>query len=862
MRKKLLYLTFAILGIITIFLIYLSVFGVKTEKFNNLIIDKIKQFDSRLSLNINDVFLKLNIKEKSININTKNTIISIDKEFINISEIYLNLDLLNFLSNENSVKKIKISIKQNKIKKITEFLNSYKFSIPRLIIYNQIIDGNIEAEININFNEKDQIGYDYNIIAKVNDGEINILNKLKVKKINFDINIQDNQYIIKNANFSNKGINFNSKKILVNKIDENYEIDGDLFSKKGLINPSYFSKIFNFNIDFLDKKKIIAETKSSFKFKVNPEHKIKNLELSSKINFKEIYLDKKIQNLLFLKNGNINTSYKKNILELNIDSGYSYIKDNYKNNEKDKIKIKIVKKKNQDLSVEAIVENENNSINSSELSNFFKINNKIINDQDLNFGSVNQITFKIDNKDKLKNLNIKSKINLDKILINYKSPRIKKIFPGYKNVIKLKENLINIEFSEFMTKIDTKGNYSFEKETDKFNFEILKNNSNLNFNSTVEISDNSILLNDLNYKKKKDIFSKIEINGKFYENNKINIENFSYLENENKFLVSNLFLSDSYKIIDIDKLQLKYLNNDKKLNHLDVSKKNNKFELISKSFDGKFIINNLLTENSKKSLLERFKNLNSELSISFDKFIVSKNDYLKNVIGSLIIKKNKIHSGSISAKLNDKNEFSFNVKTNENKEKVTNLFIDNPKPFIQNYKFIKGFEEGKLSYASIEKNDVTNSNLKISNFKIKEVPVLAKILILASLQGIADLLTGEGIRFDDFEMDYESSNNSTKIKEMYAIGPAISILMDGYIIKSNNLTSLSGTLVPATTINKTISKIPLLGNILVGKKVGEGVFGVSFKIKGPPKNLKTTVNPVKTLTPRFITRTLDKLKKN
>jgi hypothetical protein len=84
--------------------------------------------------------------------------------------------------------------------------------------------------------------------------------------------------------------------------------------------------------------------------------------------------------------------------------------------------------------------------------------------------------------------------------------------------------------------------------------------------------------------------------------------------------------------------------------------------------------------------------------------------------------------------------------------------------------------------------------------------------------------------------------------------------LNGYIEKEK-LISLRGTLVPATTINKTISKIPLLGRLLVGKKVGEGVFGVSFKIKGSPKDLKTTVNPVKTLTPRFITRTLDKLKK-
>ena len=70
------------------------------------------------------------------------------------------------------------------------------------------------------------------------------------------------------------------------------------------------------------------------------------------------------------------------------------------------------------------------------------------------------------------------------------------------------------------------------------------------------------------------------------------------------------------------------------------------------------------------------------------------------------------------------------------------------------------------------------------------------------------------------------------IDEIYAIGPAISILMEGYVEK-NSLISLRGTLVPATTINKTISSIPIIGDILVGQKVGEGVFGVSFKIKGP-----------------------------
>ena len=132
---------------------------------------------------------------------------------------------------------------------------------------------------------------------------------------------------------------------------------------------------------------------------------------------------------------------------------------------------------------------------------------------------------------------------------------------------------------------------------------------------------------------------------------------------------------------------------------------------------------------------------------------------------------------------------------------------------------------------------------------------------MASLQGIADLLTGEGIRFNEMDMQFNSNKNLTTIKELYAIGPSISLLMEGYIEKEK-LISLRGTLVPATTLNKVIGSIPLIGNILVGKKTGEGVFGVSFKIKGPPKELKTSVNPIKTLTPRFITRTVEKIKKS
>ena len=57
-----------------------------------------------------------------------------------------------------------------------------------------------------------------------------------------------------------------------------------------------------------------------------------------------------------------------------------------------------------------------------------------------------------------------------------------------------------------------------------------------------------------------------------------------------------------------------------------------------------------------------------------------------------------------------------------------------------------------------------------------------------------------------------------------------------------------------------ISKIPVIGNIVIPKEVGEGLFGISFKMKGPKDKIKTTINPIRTLTPRFIQKIIGKKK--
>ena len=231
------------------------------------------------------------------------------------------------------------------------------------------------------------------------------------------------------------------------------------------------------------------------------------------------------------------------------------------------------------------------------------------------------------------------------------------------------------------------------------------------------------------------------------------------------------------------------------------------------------------------------------------------------MVGSL--KKGKLEKISAKSEFEEDKFLDISIK----KEKKTNMSIveiysDIARPLVNSYEFFEGLEGGNLTYTSKSNDKNSSGVLEIKKFKLNKAPGLAKLLSLADLKGLTDALRGEGISFETLTINYETSPSKIDVKEIFMNGPSISILIEGYVEKKSGLVSLRGTLVPAKFLNSIISKIPKIGDILVGKKAGEGVFGLSFKIKGLPDNLKTTVNPVKTLTPRFITRALESVKKN
>ena len=859
MRKYLFIIPITIIFLFASIITYLNFFGIKTDKFNKLIYSKISQINPKLSSEINDVFIKLDIKEQTIKLETSNVKLQIAEEYLYLDKIISKLSISN-LFNNRSIQSLEILLREDEISNFKSFISEYDYNFSRELILSQIKKGKIKASIVLDFQNNNKT-FDYSILGKVTNAQINLLNKGELEKISFNFISDQKQHFINDLQFIYEDINFNSETISVKKHDNSFIINGDISNKKQVFDIKKLQRNLDYNFDFIENSKVNLSSNNKFSFSLINKKKIDKFELKSKINFDEIKFKKNLNLPININNGELKLDYKNHIFDINVNSKIYFLSDEKKQPNLGDAKFLISKKKNENIKFKGNFSNRGNKINSDQIKEIINIDNKLIPSQDLQFDSNNSIEFEFNKKNTIEKYKLNSNLKISKLEISHNGSNLKRFLPEYKDIIIFKDNLIEININKKIKDIKLKGLYSLNNNlSDSYKIDLIQNSETLDFDANINLNNLFLNFKSLDYKKNKKINSNLIIKGRYKDDLKFN--QIEYKENLNTIQASNITLSKKYKIKNIDSVILNYENLNQKLNNIKFQKKNdNRYKLSGSEFDAQLLISNYLKGENTNNIFERFENINANISVELNNIFIDKNSKLTNLVGEILLKKNDVISAEIRSKINNKNDFSLSIKTNSRDEKVTNLFIEEPEPFIKNYKFIKGFTEGKLSYGSIEKNNETKANLKIFDFKVQDVPVLAKLLTLASLQGIADILTGEGIRFNEFEMNYESKQSLTNINEMYAIGPAISILMEGYIDR-NKLTSLRGTLVPATTINKTISKIPLLGDILVGKKVGEGVFGVSFKIKGPPKDLKTSVNPIKTLTPRFITRTLEKLKKN
>ena len=470
-----------------------------------------------------------------------------------------------------------------------------------------------------------------------------------------------------------------------------------------------------------------------------------------------------------------------------------------------------------------------------------------------------------DGKLKIKNLNLKFDENLN-IKNNYKvNGDINSVNIKFSDEYEIK-NLVSkfsytqgsIIFTDMSWSLINNENKKSEFLNGNINILYKNNFQDLNIKFEVKNLKDSFNIAIMNFDLPKDDLQKVEAKLRINKKKEILSSKLSIFDKNNKFDIKDLLLDKKFNLINFNQISVKTSLNNEVNNDFTIQNKKN-ILIKGQVFDAK----NLLIELTKDSKNNKFLNkISKNIEIDFNKILKGTNFPINKF--RLVGKINKGAFEKISAKsdFGENEHLDISLKRVENtNDKILEVYSDLATPLLSDFKFFEGLEGGDLNFKSTFGSQLSSSNLTINNFKLNKAPALAKILSLADLKGLTDTLKGDGISFDTLSAKYNSDSSQMKIDEIFIIGPSISILIDGYVEKKSGLVSLRGTLVPAKTLNSLIAKIPVVGDILIGKKVGEGVFGISFKVKGLPNDLKTTVNPIKTLTPRFITRALENAKK-
>ena len=481
--------------------------------------------------------------------------------------------------------------------------------------------------------------------------------------------------------------------------------------------------------------------------------------------------------------------------------------------------------------------------------------------EDINLESnlTSTIGFDLSNRYKIKNANysIKGEVKRLQFKIN-KMNSIKDFLPSFNKNITIKSSNVAFSSNDNEKNFKLEGDINFSKDFEKIKVitHFNKINNKKSFKVSSSLTESSVNLEKLNYKKKIGKKAKIDFDIDVVSDKYFLLKSLLYYDDKSQIILKKIKLNKNLEIIDLNDLKIKTYSKNIINNDFSIKKKN-EIVVNGQLLDIQPFLKSLFQNVDKKTFSKKF---NSNLKINIKKTITGTGDNVSDLSMIASIKAGSYNRLSLKGNFSKNEIVEMSIYQVDNNKKTVQIISDRARPFIKNFEFIEGFEGGKLEYDSSIINNKSSSNLLITDFKVSKVPALAQLLTLASFQGIADTLSGEGIRFESFEMTSFTDGNLMNIEDALAIGPAMSILLDGYVDKGN-IVSLRGTLVPATKLNSIIASIPVVGEILVGSKTGDGVVGVSFKMKGPPKNIKTSVNPIKTLTPRFIVRAVEKMKK-
>ena len=245
-----------IIIILVIVISYLSYFGIKTNKFNNIIEDRLNKINPKISIVFESTYLKLKPLKFSFRISVDEPQIRFNTKIIQVENIRSDIQLKTIFLEKKSLKNLSIVTKQNELNHIIDFIRLFKNNIQTMLFDRFIDNGYINISAEVNFDDNGKVKDDFIIKGEIENTDIYLLDRSQFStSLNFII--KDKLYLFKKLQYNYNGIEFKSDKIeIALKQDKSYLFSGDVSNLKSdvLINnlPNYIKK----SVKFLDQESL------------------------------------------------------------------------------------------------------------------------------------------------------------------------------------------------------------------------------------------------------------------------------------------------------------------------------------------------------------------------------------------------------------------------------------------------------------------------------------------------------------------------------------------------------------------------------------------------------------------------------
>ncbi len=199
----------------------------------------------------------------------------------------------------------------------------------------------------------------------------------------------------------------------------------------------------------------------------------------------------------------------------------------------------------------------------------------------------------------------------------------------------------------------------------------------------------------------------------------------------------------------------------------------------------------------------------------------------------------------------------FTLKPQGNGQRAFSAHAGNTGALLRALDVIGTIDGGQLEMTgTVDAAGVADGVLEVENFRLRDAPVAAKVISVAGMTGIADVMGGQGIGFDKLYARFTKDGDRVVLHKAQANGTALGFTTEGQIDFASEQLNLDGAIVPAYAINKVFGAIPLLGTLITGGD-GEGLFAVNYALSGPLEDPSVMINPLSVLTPGFLRRIFD-----